>query len=164
MGSNPEPLPVAIVVDSREQLPYAFSGQRTVVRKLDAGDYSLEGYETAIAVERKSHSDAWSCVPHRKRCEGDCQGRCRFEKALARLSKVEHGFVVIECNLEKFAQQPPYVTGIAPSSAVHSYWSWQIKYGVNVVWAPSRAWAEAMILWWFRKFLEVQGGLVRPQQ
>jgi ERCC4-type nuclease len=148
VGSNPEPLPVAIVIDRREQLPYAFAGQRTVVRKLDAGDYSLEGYEVQIAVERKSKADAWGCVG---------KGRGRFERSLERLRRVERPFVVIECNLDEFAKPPPYVQRITPATAVHSYWSWQIKYGVNVVWAPSRAWAEAMILWWFRKFLEVQG-------
>ena len=44
---------VTIVIDSREQQPYGF-GCATDRRKLEAGDYSVAGCESQIAVERKS--------------------------------------------------------------------------------------------------------------
>ncbi|MBI5184760.1 MAG: hypothetical protein HZA01_03430, partial [Nitrospinae bacterium] len=44
------------LVDSREQLPYSFPGHRTVVEKLDVGDYGLAGCPE-IAIERKSVDD-----------------------------------------------------------------------------------------------------------
>jgi len=45
---------VTVVVDTREQEPYAFeSGCTEVVRRaLPAGDYSVEGHEDSVAVER----------------------------------------------------------------------------------------------------------------
>ena len=47
----------AIIIDTREQLPYAF-GSRPVVRQaLPAGDYSVVGFELAVAVERKTLED-----------------------------------------------------------------------------------------------------------
>lgn len=41
-----------VIVDSREQQPYAFSGAE--VRKLDFGDYALAGMENEIFIERKA--------------------------------------------------------------------------------------------------------------
>lgn len=46
-----------IVIDTREQLPFKFSGYNTVVKKLDYGDYALEPNKFKLHVERKSLSD-----------------------------------------------------------------------------------------------------------
>lgn len=49
-----------IVVDTREQRPYSFDEARVggvVHAALPAGDYSLLGQETRIAIERKSLAD-----------------------------------------------------------------------------------------------------------
>ena len=45
---------VTIVVDTREQEPYAFDPKRVIVTRkaLPAGDYSVEGYEDSVAVIR----------------------------------------------------------------------------------------------------------------
>ena len=40
-----------VVVDSREQQPYSFPN--SVVRGLPLADYSVQGYETRIGIERK---------------------------------------------------------------------------------------------------------------
>lgn len=45
------PVDFTIVIDTREQQPYAF-GCASERRKLDAGDYSVAGCESQIAVER----------------------------------------------------------------------------------------------------------------
>jgi len=49
-----------IVVDTREQRAYTFPESRVggvVQAALPAGDYSVQGFETQIAIERKSLSD-----------------------------------------------------------------------------------------------------------
>ncbi len=143
MAQDVVPLAVPIIIDSREQKPYAFTGHRTVCRKLDAGDYSLEGYEGRIAVERKSKEDAWGSV-----------GKARFERALLRLGEVERPFLVIESTLEQFVIPPAYVEQRTAQATLHFYLSRMVRLRVPVVWAPSRAWAEMMIVCWFRKFLE----------
>jgi len=55
---------VTVVVDTREQEPYTFeSGCTEVVRRaLPAGDYSIEGHEDSVAVERKTLEDFVSTV------------------------------------------------------------------------------------------------------
>jgi DNA excision repair protein ERCC-4 len=51
--------PITIVVDTREKLPWKFTdpGMSTVVRGLPEGDYSVVGFESEIAIERKSMDD-----------------------------------------------------------------------------------------------------------
>ncbi len=52
-----------IVIDSREQEPYTFACE-VVKAKLDAGDYSVAGFEQRVAVERKSLRDFVGTVIH----------------------------------------------------------------------------------------------------
>ena len=54
-----------IVIDTRENRPYSFTDKvETVEKALPAGDYSLQGYETQIAIERKSLDDYVQTVIH----------------------------------------------------------------------------------------------------
>ena len=59
--SNPDRLPAMIrpenltaIVDSREQLPLDLSPLRTIRGTLATGDYSVQGLENIVAIERKS--------------------------------------------------------------------------------------------------------------
>lgn len=93
------PMP-PIVVDTREGLPYRFEGLRsdrkdgrqlltvqTVTSTLAAGDYSLQGFETQVAIERKSLPDLFGTLG---------RGRKRFETELARLAEMRFAAVVVE--------------------------------------------------------------------
>jgi DNA excision repair protein ERCC-4 len=84
---------VVIVVDSREQEPYVFDPERvTIVRRaLPAGDYSLDGHETAIAAERKSIDDYVASI---------VRNRDRFVRELRLLSEYEVACIVVEASLE----------------------------------------------------------------
>jgi hypothetical protein len=77
-----------IVVDSREQYPYRFSGQqvRTVRRALPCGDYGLSWDERLVAaVERKSMADLVGSLTG---------GKLRY--ALAELAALPRAAVVVE--------------------------------------------------------------------
>lgn len=125
-----------ILVDSREQLPYEFGGANTVVRKLYAGDYSLEGYSECVAVERKTLQDAYGCVGG---------SRSRFTCCLERLGQIQRPCVVIESTLAEFCNPPPR-TRITPAQAVGSYISWSCQYRIPVFWCGTRAHAERVTL------------------
>ena len=59
--------PFKIVVDTREKRPFEFSsGTFTVTRTLDTGDYSVDGLERYIRIERKSFDDLWNCIGTRR--------------------------------------------------------------------------------------------------
>jgi len=101
-----------IIIDTSEKKPWKFGGGNTsparrftaIRRKLDTGDYSFEGYEDQIAVERKSINDLGNCLG------GD---RLRFEGQLLRLRKIKYRAVVIEAGMADilrggyFSKLPP---------------------------------------------------------
>ncbi len=78
-----------IIVDSREQTPWTAEGLGcpTVRAKLDAGDYSVEGLEGRVAIERKSLDD-W--------CGTITRERKRFYRELDLLRAFEFRCVIIE--------------------------------------------------------------------
>ncbi len=78
-----------VVVDTREQAPFTFMGLPVdvSVTTLEAGDYSLAGFERRVAVERKELQDLVGCL------SGE---RARFERELARLRGYDAAAVVIE--------------------------------------------------------------------
>lgn len=41
-----------IIIDSREKQPHSFNAE-TIVTKLETGDYSIEGFENQVCIERK---------------------------------------------------------------------------------------------------------------
>jgi hypothetical protein len=121
-------LPFTIVVDTREQLPYTFSELGvvvpTVVRGLHSGDYSVDGMDELIAVERKSLDDCFSSVTW---------GRRRFELEIGRLNDLP-GFacVVIESDWREIVapaeHRPGWVNRTDPASVVGTINSWGIRY------------------------------------
>ena len=107
--------PPVIAVDTREQEPYGFDPTRvsTVRRALPAGDYSLAGRETTVAIERKSLEDFVSTTIH---------ARERFARELRRLAAYDFACVVVEASLEdvlahryRSAAHPNAVLGAALS-------------------------------------------------
>lgn len=126
-----------IAIDTREQLRYMFDGYESYRTTLKSGDYSLEGFETMLAVERKNHSDAWGCLT---------EGRKRFERCLERLSLLDRAAIVIESSLKDFCVPPPQIKRVNAATAVGSYLSWSCKYRIPVYWAESRQWGERVTL------------------
>lgn len=79
-----------IITDSREQLSLDFSKFRDVesVRtKLDAGDYSVVGYENLISFERKSVQDLVGTL---------VGGHQRFLRELERMKNYKEKYILIE--------------------------------------------------------------------
>src|SRR5262245_32131111 len=85
--------PYTVVIDSDEKLPYTFLGIKSDARAggrvlavplmrrgLRTGDYSLRGYESRVAVERKSPQDLYGTIGGRRAC---------FQRELARLNEME---------------------------------------------------------------------------
>lgn len=81
-----------IIIDTREQEPYSFDSRQAaaVRRALPAGDYSVEGLEERVAVERKTLDDFVSTVIH---------NRARFRKELRKLAGYPAACVVVEAGV-----------------------------------------------------------------
>lgn len=126
-----------IAIDTREQLRYMFDGYESFRTTLATGDYSLEGYENRLAVERKNHSDAWGCLT---------EGRKRFERCLERLSTLDRAAIVIESSMAEFCVAPPQIKRVNAATAMGSYISWSTKYRIPVFFAENRQWGERVTL------------------
>ena len=81
-----------IIIDTREQEPYSFDSRlvAAVRRALPAGDYSVEGLEERVAVERKTLDDFVSTVIH---------ARQRFRDELRKLAGYRAACVVVEAGV-----------------------------------------------------------------
>lgn len=127
-----------IVVDTREQDPYEFP--IAVRGTLKQGDYSLEGLQHVVVVERKSLPDLVSSL---------MQGRKRFRREMERLQEsVRWPWLVVESSLSAIAAGN-YRSEANPRSVLASAFAWAMRYGVFFLPACDRlhgAAAVAMIL------------------
>ena len=131
-----------IVVDSREQCPYVFEGRESIIKGLKVGDYSIEGMEDEIALERKTHIDAYGSIGH---------GRERFERELVRLSEMRYAAIIIETTLHDFLTPPPHSL-LNPKSAIGSLLAWSVKFRLPVFFCGDRAHGQAVTLKLLEKF------------
>lgn len=121
---KPKIFPVDIVVDSREQAPFAFLSIEpwdqipTVTAALPTGDYSLRGFEDRVTVERKSISDFYGSIG---------ADRERFEREMIRMAAMQRAFVVIE----GMVADRPETVQMSAKSATHTMLSWANRYGVH---------------------------------
>lgn len=101
---------IPVVVDTREQLPYEFDHGIFEVTSaaLASGDYSLAGFETRVAIERKSLSDFLGSIT---------AGRDRFFRELERLSRLEFAAVVVEADFRALCSGA-YRSKAVPASVV----------------------------------------------
>ncbi len=133
MKSKLTPPPPLIAVDTREQLPYEFPPEWVTIRKtLPSGDYSLVGYESEFAIERKSQTDLLGCW-HTD----------RFKRELERLSGFKKAFLVIESTVWKIEHDRFYKGN--PKSVLGFLQSVPLRFGVHVMFLDSRETAQEWV-------------------
>lgn len=123
-----------IIVDSREQAPFPFTDYdaEVVEGALTAGDYSLLGLESLVAVERKSLPDLIACLGRE---------RPRFERELERLRGFESAAVVIESPMAALALGE-YRSALNPKAAYESVVCFMCRYKLTFYFAQDRRGAE----------------------
>ena len=89
-----------ILVDTREKTPL-FTGAKVI--KLDTGDYTFEGYEHELAIERKSSVYEFARNITEK----------RFNDWVRRLAEFKHAYMVCEFTLDDVAIYPKK-SGVPP--------------------------------------------------
>lgn len=150
MNKPPAEPPFKLVIDTREQQPFTFEGLVVVRKALKAGDYSIEGLEDRVAVERKNKSDAWGCMS---------DSRARFERCAERLAALDRALIVIECSLEAFCIRPHQIERVNVASAVGGYISIMVRYGIPVVWCDNRVYAERVTARFLASYFKHRGAL-----
>ena len=77
-----------IIIDTREKTPWYFNSTSatTTFRKLDTGDYSIDGYEDILCIERKkSVSEIANNITDP-----------RFKRELERMAEFKHKILILE--------------------------------------------------------------------
>lgn len=93
-----------IIVDTREQKPWDFNDNFNITKaKLDTGDYSVEGLEDILCIERKSSVNEVSNNITEK----------RFKDVLDRMAGYPHAHILFEFDLYDILQFP-HNSGIPP--------------------------------------------------
>jgi ERCC4-type nuclease len=146
--------PFRIVVDTREQTPLAFGDWPVVRTGLKTGDYSIEGAEDRVALERKSLPDAYACVGRE---------RDRFERELVRLAALEYGAIVIEATLADVLAGVPR-SAVSPKAAGGSLLAWSVEHRLPVFFAGTRPLAAATVLKLLTKWFQKHSAVAKPRR
>ena len=135
-----------ILCDTREQRPFSFKRfPGTIVERtgLKTGDYSLDGYQDRVAIERKELNDLIQCLMP--------PNRARFERELCRAQSLEFFAVLIEASMDD-VRDHRYTSGMKSHSVLQSIAAFSVRYRVPFIWCGSRAGAEYMAFSLLEKF------------
>ena len=144
MSESKQHPPLRVIVDSREQAPFTFSGYPAVVEvaTLASGDYSLAGFESRIAIERKSLPDLVACLGTERE---------RFTRELVRLRGYDAAAVVVEspCFVLRSGR---YLGGMNPASAWQSTIALSMRFRIPFFWGQDRTDAERICFDFLRHY------------
>lgn len=139
-------VPFTVLIDGREKAPYSFTGLTAPAAKqhqpllvpsrtcyIETGDYTIDGMESEVAIERKSLEDLYATIGgHRE----------RFERELQRLASMNFSAVVVESTLGDAINRPPEWSSLNPKTVYHSILAWTIRYPVRWLFMEDRRLAE----------------------
>lgn len=133
-----------VIVDTREKKPWDLASARILGKectKLETGDYTVEGLEDKLCIDRKA-----SVTELAQNITTD-----RFKKELERIKKFPHSFLILEFSAQDVfdfphsANVPPAVKKrirINGNFLMRCLTKMQIKYDFNIIFAGSRSNAE----------------------
>lgn len=127
----------------------------TIARKVDVGDYSIDGLEKIISIERKE-----SVTELANNVVQD-----RFKKQLAKMSNFKYPFLLLEFHWDEIAGYPwntdlpmkvKQKIRLYPSAIYGTLLSAQMKYGIHVIPCGDQVSAEKTAYKILRKVYESQ--------
>jgi len=137
-----------LIIDTREKTPWDFDDdedfEEVIVRKLDAGDYSLVGLEEVVSIERKASAD--------ELLNNFMSQKDRIYAEIERMSDYPFKFIIIEQDLETLMDPKSYyINRLAnrrkrPKSprmpiavVISNLTKMMLEHNVHVIFAGSRA-------------------------
>jgi len=136
--NNPD---FTIIVDTREQQPWAFDHYVKANIKLDAGDYSIQGLQHLLGIERKkSVNEIANNITEP-----------RFKDAISRLAQLKYSFLLLEFDIEDILNYPIGSSlpkklwdkvKISPAFLMKHVLDWQLIHNINVIFCGSSSSAE----------------------
>lgn len=145
-----------IIIDTREQKPWYFPNYTTANKKLDTGDYSIEGLEDVLAIERKkSVSEIANNITEK-----------RFKDVLERLKNTKYAFMLMEFDLKDVmnfpigSNVPQRVWSklrISSNFIIKNLVEFQTQYNINLLFCGSPSNAAKMATSILRNIYEKEG-------
>ena len=144
------PKPV-ILVDTREKYPFDFSKFKNWIageknQAIKVGDYSIEGMETLLVLERKTLSDLITTL---------IQQRTRFFKLCEKMTKYRWRALLIEASYEDIKSPYDYdefCTSAHPNAVSGTLDALEARYGIPVIYTSlHRSLAEEKAASWLSK-------------
>lgn len=122
------PKPV-VLVDTREQSPFNFSRFPNWIaeekrQKLDAGDYTVEGMEDLLVLERKTLSDLITTL---------IQQRPRFFKLCEKMSRYRWRALLVQASYEDLKSPYDEYTEAHPNAVSGTLDALEARYGIPVI-------------------------------
>lgn len=142
-----------IIVDTREQKPWALKHHAIANKKLDTGDYSVEGLENLLCIERKHSISEFVNNMTEK----------RFIDVLERMSKHKYSYIIMEFNFDAIinfpvgSDIPKHIwknLRINPAYIIKYISDIQVKYNIKILFCGSPYNAEKMAVSLMRRILE----------
>lgn len=144
-----------IIIDTREQKPWIFQDQTTASLKLDTGDYSIEGLQDIVAIERKRNvAEVANNITE-----------SRFQDVIDRLSKIKYPFILLEFNLQNVLDYPIGSTipkklwskiRITPAFIIKHLLELQIEHNIKVIFCGDSDNAEKIALSILKKIYKLE--------
>jgi hypothetical protein len=148
--------PFTIIIDTREQHPWEFPEFAVANKKLDTGDYSIEGLENIFTIERKrSVSEIAGNITEK-----------RFINEMERMVEYRHKFILMEFTLNSLLDYPVGSTvprrlwnnlKITGKYILKSLTEISIKYNVHIIYCGSTDNAEEVALCIMKRMAETYG-------
>lgn len=144
-SSLPKADDFTVVIDTREQTPWEFSHHTVANKKLDTGDYSMEGYENILCIERKNGVAELA---------GNISEK-RFQDVINRMTNYKHSYILVEGDYKELMNYPigsdvPMrlwkKIKITPQYILKFISELQIYYNIHVVFCGNADWAQKTAL------------------
>lgn len=144
-----------VIIDTREQQPWQF--ERTIAehKKLDTGDYSIEGYEEILCIERKkSVSEIANNITE-----------SRFKDVISRMNTYKYSFLILEFSLSDIYRYPVGSNvpkhmwnkiKISPGFIIKNLLELQIKNNIQILFCDNPANATKIALSLMKKVFEIE--------
>jgi ERCC4-type nuclease len=132
-----------IIVDTREQQPWTFSNYVVANRKLDTGDYSIDGLEHILCIERKKSISEFA----------NNIVESRFKDVIMRMSQLKYSFLLLEFSLKDVLMYPVGSTvpkrmwekiKISPAFLIKNLLDLELFHNIKVVFCGNSFDAEKM--------------------
>jgi len=144
-----------VIIDTREQNPWKIKHHTTAVEKLDTGDYSIDGMQDILCIERKQSISEFVNNMSEK----------RFKDVLTRMQSYKYKYIIFEFNFSDVMNFPVGSTiprrvwsklRISPNYIIKYISDILTIYGIPVLFCDSATGAEKAAMSIMRRIYEYE--------